>query len=128
MAYTEKETRELIELYESNPCLEMVSRLAVRFNKPKKSIIGKLSKEGVYQKLGYRSKTGAVPITKLAIVRLIEDDLGVLLPELDKTPKVTLTRLKDAIHDQSNALEEALNTIVELKHLADVRGEMLQNK
>jgi hypothetical protein len=56
MAYTEKETRELIELYESNPCLEMVSRLAVRFNKPKKSIIGKLSKEGVYQKLGYRSK------------------------------------------------------------------------
>ena len=93
MTYTASDTAKLIQLYEENPTLEMVNKLSVLFNKPKKSIIGKLSKEGVYQARGYRSKTGEIPITKLAIVRQIEDLLEDKFPGLDKAPKLTLVKL-----------------------------------
>lgn len=100
-AYTETQTQKIIEIYTANPTLETVDRLSVRFNKPRKSLISKLVKEGVYVAKGYRSKTGEKPITKLALVRNIEHILDLKLPGLDKAPKGTLKMLFEALSDET---------------------------
>ncbi len=115
--YTEKQTQQLIDAYLKNPCLETVSRLSVDFNRPKKSIISKLVKEGVYQTTGYRDKRGEVPITKLAIVRKMEVLLGLNLMGLDKTPKSTLQKLHKVLDKMSSELENATLENEDLKSL-----------
>ena len=115
MNYTNSETKKLIEMYIAEPNLDNVSKLSVYFNKPKKSIISKLVKEGVYVRKGYRTKTGSIPITKLQIVRDLEDLLDVKLTDLDKAPKSTLMNLRRCI-------EETIDTDKELR---DIRIEML---
>ena len=67
-SYTEKEVNKMIDVYTDNPCMETVEKLMTLLNRPKKSIIAKLVKEGVYVTRGYRTKTGEVPITKLELV------------------------------------------------------------
>ena len=46
--------------YGSNPTRQTVEELAEELNKSVKSVIGKLSREGVYQKSVYKTKTGEV--------------------------------------------------------------------
>jgi len=110
--YTPTEVKRLEEIYSKDPTLETVTRLSVVLNKPKKSIIAKLVKMGIYEKAGYRTKTGEKPITKLQIVRSLEEMLGASLPGLDKTPKLTLKTLHTSIstlytmsHDNEERLE-----------------------
>ena len=50
--------------YTSNPSRETVEKLAETLDKSIKSIIGKLSREGVYKKTVYKTKTGEDPETK----------------------------------------------------------------
>jgi hypothetical protein len=123
-SYSENETQKLIEKYTANPCLEIVDKLAVEFNRPRKSIISKLVKEGVYITRGYRSKTGEVPVTKLQLVRGIEDCLDDKFPGLDKTPKQTLKKLADAVHLQTITLEDALEELNSRGDVERVRQEM----
>ena len=93
--YTPEQTQIIISEYKAGV---PVATLATRFNKSTKSIIGKLSKEGVYQKQVYLSKTGEVPITKLELVSCIETTTGLLnLEGLEKAPKSTLKRLLDRL-------------------------------
>lgn len=122
--YSPREVVYLIDTYTDNPCLETVDRLAVKLNKPRKSIISKLSKEGVYISRGYLSKTGEPPVSKLAIVRTIEDALDNKFPGLDKTPKTTLKLLSDTILDLASLTEEALGEI----EVDAIRQEMLRQK
>jgi len=110
-SYTNKQVDKMIDIYTDNPCLEVVNKLSVMFNRPRKSIISKLSKEGVYIKLGYRSKSGEVPITKLQLVRSIEDALDIKLPGLDKTQKATLKLLSDTVVEQTQMLEDTLEEL-----------------
>ena len=56
--YTEQQVQHMIEEYKNNPTRETVENLAEELNKSIKSIIGKLSREGVYQKTVYKTKTG----------------------------------------------------------------------
>jgi putative lipoic acid-binding regulatory protein len=49
MNYTEEVTTFLVEKYTENPCMETVVLLAEKYDKTVKSIIGKLSREGVYR-------------------------------------------------------------------------------
>ena len=100
MSYTEQITKELIEAYEDEPTRETVEKLAETYNKSVKSIIGKLSREGVYRREIYKSKTGEVPVTKVEIVNNIADVLGVeveALAGLEKSPKTTLKTLEKAV-------------------------------
>lgn len=100
MSYTEQITKELIEAYENDPTRETVERLAETYDKSIKSIIGKLSREGVYRREVYKSKTGEMPITKLEIVSSIADLLGIEIESLvglEKSPKTTLKALEKAI-------------------------------
>ena len=104
--YTEREVAKLHEIYTQNPILETVDRLSVLLNKPRKSIISKLVKEGIYESRGYRSKTGEKPITKLAIVRSLESALALNLQGLDKAPKGTLQKLEKTVLEMKNEMSD----------------------
>ena len=98
--YTETEVKHMISLYESSPTRDTVEALAEELNKSVKSIIGKLSREGVYRKAVYRTKTGELPITKaqliVEIATLLEADSAKLMG-LEKAPKQDLKYLRDFI-------------------------------
>ena len=96
-------------------------------NRPRKSIISKLSKEGVYIRKGYRTKTGKVPITKLQTLRTIEDALDVKLSGLDKAPKQTIELLAKSVLEVTDLLEEALGDLSKALELDDIRVQMLNS-
>ena len=94
--YTKEEVATLVRTYEENPSRETVEALSRELNRSLKSIIGKLSREGVYQKSTYVSKTGEKPITKEKLVRIVEVQLSVpenSLTGLEKSPKGVLKTL-----------------------------------
>ena len=100
MNYSEVQTKYIIEEYSSAPNRETVERLAGELEKTIKSVIGKLSREGVYRREVYKTKTGENPITKKEIVIEIADALGIneeSLLGLDKAPKNTLKLLEASI-------------------------------
>ena len=68
--YTEEQVAVMIEKYSNNPTRETVEFLAEEMDKSIKSIIGKLSREGVYKKTEYVTKTGEKPITKVEIEKI----------------------------------------------------------
>ena len=98
--YTESETTYMVQLYQENPCMETVELLVEQLKRGKKSIIGKLSREGVYRREVYVSKTGEKPITKVEIVSNIADALEIevgSLSGLEMCPKETLSRLFQSV-------------------------------
>ena len=50
MNYSEEQTQHIVKEYRSNPNRATVESLASELNKSIKSIIGKLSREGVYRR------------------------------------------------------------------------------
>ena len=98
--YTEEQTMEMVGAYLDQPTPETVEGLAEKYGKSKKSIIGKLSREGVYRREVYVSKTGEKPITKMEIVNNIAEGLGIEstnLAGLEKSPKAALKNLEKAV-------------------------------
>ena len=63
--YTREQTDFIVGTYSAEPCMETVKELAEKIGKSPKSVIGKLSREGVYQRSVYVTKTGAPPVTKI---------------------------------------------------------------
>lgn len=95
--YTDTETEYMIMQYVKNPTVETVEELAEELKKSKKSIIGKLSREGVYLRAVYKSKSGQEPITKVEMVSNIADNLGIEVEDLsglEKSPKAALKALE----------------------------------
>ena len=91
--YTEEQVAVMIEEYSAKPNRETVENLADMFDKSIKSIIGKLSREGVYKKTEYVTKTGEKPETKLEIVQELADKLELSTTAragLEKAPKTVL--------------------------------------
>ena len=98
--YTAEQVSEMIEAYNLTPSRETVTMLAEKLDKSEKSIIGKLAREGVYQKQVYVSKTGEKPKTKVEIVREIAAELDLNADDLnglDKAPKGVLKLLCESI-------------------------------
>ena len=98
--YTDKETEYMVEVYTGSPSKRTVDELAEQLQRSKKSIIGKLSREGVYRREVYVSKTGEKPVTKIEIVSNIAEGLGLdtgALAGLEKSPKTTLRNLEKAV-------------------------------
>ncbi len=96
MNYTEEQTQRLVEEYKAKPSMITVEDLAVAYGKSPKSIIGKLSREGVYERAVYKNKSGSLPVTKVEIVSSIATNLGIemeYLEGLEKAPKATLKAL-----------------------------------
>ena len=74
--------------------------IAEELNKSVKSIIGKLSREGVYKKTVYKTKTGETPVTKKQIVQEIADLLEINYKDLAglvKAPKPELKNLLEGL-------------------------------
>ena len=98
--YNEEQTQYLVSEYVNDPTKATVDRLAQEMEKSPKSIIGKLSREGVYRRSVYKTKTGESPVTKEQLVRDIEDVLGMnheSLTGLEKSPKNILKQLRDSL-------------------------------
>lgn len=62
--YTDTQTAELRAAYIANPVKDTVEAFAVKFGKSARSIVAKLSKEGVYHKAEYVTKTGEKSVKK----------------------------------------------------------------
>lgn len=102
MNYNEQTTQYLLEKYSADPTRQTVEALAEELSRSVKSIIGKLSREGVYRREIYKTKTGELPVTKVEIVSNIADDLGLEVESLfglEKAPKATLKKLENAIKE-----------------------------
>jgi len=100
--YTEAQVNEMVARYTEKPDRETVENLAKELNKSIKSVIGKLSREGVYQKTEYLTKSGEKPVTKLELVSALGDVLDIpdqWLEGLEKAPKPVLKRIVDMLEE-----------------------------
>ena len=84
--YTEAQVKHMVAEYSANPTRETVENLADELEKSIKSIIGKLSREGVYKKTEYTTKTGEKPITKIDLVEELAELLELEFVELTTIP------------------------------------------
>jgi hypothetical protein len=95
--YTAEQTAELVKGYTEGMTTEA---LAEKFGKTTRSIIAKLSREGVYKKKEYTTKQGEKPVKKDttadaigAILRLSEGEID----SLTKANKTALRKIFDAL-------------------------------
>jgi hypothetical protein len=92
-AYTVEQTNELVNAYVANPNSETVEQFAIKFGKSVKSIVAKLSREKVYIKKEYVTKTGEKAVKKDSVA----DQIGMLLnmtePEIESLTKANKTAL-----------------------------------
>ena len=98
--FTEEETKYIIETYQANPCLETVEEIAEEVGKTKRSIISKLSAEGVYQKKEYRDKWGQKPTTRAEYTERIRKATALnemQLMGLEKSSRIALKNLAERL-------------------------------
>lgn len=100
--YTKEMTEDIISSYLASPTKETVENLCKKYNKPLRSVVGKLSRTGIYKKPGYVSKNGEKPITKEGLVGLIAQEAGWDEWEVDgleKAPKELLKKLLNKLKE-----------------------------
>jgi len=105
--YTEDQVKHMVEAYTARPERATVEMLAEDLNKSIKSIIGKLSREGVYEKSVYKTKTGEDPVTKKELVEELSELVGIeysMISGLEKSPKIDLKRLVDILKEEEDAI------------------------
>lgn len=92
-AYTVEQTLELVEAYKAEPSQETVTAFAEKFGKTVKSVIAKLSREGVYQKKEYVSKAGTKPVKKEELATELMEAFWLSDAEADSLAKANKTAL-----------------------------------
>jgi hypothetical protein len=95
--YTEAMTEKMIAQYTANPSRDTVDAIATELGKNARSVIAKLSREGVYKAQPRVTKSGEPVVRKAELLAQIQDTLGVELPSLVKASKADLQRLIDTI-------------------------------
>lgn len=95
--YTDEMVAQMTKAYEANPTRETVEELASTLGKSVRSVIAKLSREGVYVAQPKVTKTGEPVIRKQEIVAILESHFGVLMPTLVKASKADLQKLADTL-------------------------------
>ena len=91
--YTDEMVAHMTEAYVANPSRETVEALASEFGKTVRSIIAKLSREGVYVAQPKVTKTGEPVVRKSELVAQIEDHFEIEVPTLVKASKTDLQTL-----------------------------------
>ena len=91
--YTEDMVAEMTEAYQANPTRETVEELASKFGKTVRSIIAKLSREGVYIAQPRVTKSGEPVVRKAELVAQINAKFDSEFPTLVKASKVDLQNL-----------------------------------
>ena len=92
-AYTTEQTVELVNAYKAEPTAETVAVFAEKFGKTVKSVIAKLSREGVYQKKEYVSKAGTKPVKKDELATQLMDLFNLSESEAESLAKANKTAL-----------------------------------
>ena len=101
--YTQDQVEYITNQYRLKPDSDTVEKLAEELDKSVKSIIGKLSREGVYRKTEYTTKAGEKPVTKLEIVQEMADLLEIPVEKLlglEKSPKTVLKLLRNSLGEE----------------------------
>jgi Zn-dependent M32 family carboxypeptidase len=105
--YTQEQVDHMVEAYKEKPERATVDMLAEDLDKSVKSIIGKLSREGVYKKTVYKTKTGESPVTKKELVVELSELVGLeydRLTGLEKSPKADLKALVEVLREEYNEI------------------------
>jgi len=95
--YTDEMVTAMVADYEANPTQETVAKLSQEFSKTTRSIVAKLVREGVYKAQQRVTKTGAPVVRKAELVAMIQEQLGVEVPTLEKASKADLEVLVRSI-------------------------------
>jgi hypothetical protein len=98
--YTEEQTAYITEKYTKSPTPETIGNLVAELGFPKRSIIGKLSRIGIYKKEPYKPKYAEKPISKEELVEHIAAQLGCdaeKLLGLSKSQKPALMYLEEVL-------------------------------
>lgn len=108
--YTKEEEAFIVEEYQHSPTKETVTFLAEKLEVSPRSIIGKLSRLGVYQKEAYTPKYAEKPISKeelvLQIANLLDLDVEAL-EGLAKSQKPALLYMANALQSKQYQEEDA---------------------
>lgn len=99
MTYTPELSAEIVNEYKLDPTRENAEAIARRIGKPTRSVIAKLSSEGVYVTPERTTKTGEPIVKKEELVKEIGGWLGIDVPTLAKTSKLELKALHAAIKE-----------------------------
>lgn len=100
--YTQQQTEQMVSKYTANPTRETVNALAQQLGKNTRSVIAKLSREGVYVAQPRATKSGEPIVRKAELVAQIEAHFGIEMPTLVKASKVDLQRMVEAIGQLEN--------------------------
>jgi electron transfer flavoprotein alpha subunit len=98
--YTPEQAAAIVAAYVANPSPDTVATLAEQFGKTVKSVVAKLSREGVYKKKEYTTKTGDKVVKKDAHADAIGAILKMSEGEIDsltKANKTALVKIFDAL-------------------------------
>lgn len=89
--YTPEQTTKMVADYQAGVTVEAI---ALELGKTVRSIVAKLSREKVYQKKAYVSKTGEAVVKKDAVADYIGAQLGLSEADTDSLTKANKTALK----------------------------------
>ena len=91
--YTEAQTEKMVAQYTESPNRETVEAIAKSLGKNTRSVIAKLSREGIYVSQPRVTKSGEPVVRKSELVAQIEDHFGIEVPTLVKASKADLQEL-----------------------------------
>ncbi|HIG58072.1 MAG TPA: hypothetical protein EYQ21_01550 [Flavobacteriales bacterium] len=91
--YNQDDEAKLINDYRDNPTRETVEKLASQMGKSTRSITAKLSQLKVYKKIERKTKTGNPVISKMDLVKIINEHYNLEMPSLVKATKDDLEKL-----------------------------------
>ena len=94
VTYTQEQTAELRDAYLADSSQATVDAFAEKFGKSVRSIVAKLSREGIYKKKEYVSKTGEKPVKKEEMADEFQTIFGLTESEADSITKANKTALK----------------------------------
>ena len=103
--YTDEQVEVMVAWYTAEPTRATVDTIAKEMDKSIKSVIGKLSREGVYQKQVYKTKSGEVPMTKADIILNLAEMLMIdssKIMGLEKAPKQDIKYIYEVISEVKN--------------------------
>lgn len=101
--YTNEQTARIVEAYNASPTSETVETLAKEMGKTVRSIVAKLSREGIYKKKEYTTKTGEKPVKKDAHADAIGAILKLTEAETDSLTKANKTALAKIFEALANS-------------------------
>jgi len=95
--YSDEMVARMVEDYQANPNMDTVKTLAQSFGKTTRSIIAKLSREGVYQAQPRTTKSGEPVVQKRELVQEIARLLNTDEEQIASIVKATKADLKNLV-------------------------------